>query len=170
MSLKEIIKSKNAKAAEISQKLTDSEQLVKKISALEETNKKLAKERDQLKQAYDSFKSEIQTKEVRSKIASVASSKRAVDPDDIVSRFADKAYFDAEKNEVRIRDSERSLDEEVSEFLKNKPYLQVAEKASGTGANPFPKAPEGKEVDIRSDAGATEYVRSLTPAPLRRTR
>lgn len=170
MSLKEIIKKKNIKAAEVSRQLTDSEQLVKKISALEETNKKLSKERDMLQKQYESFKSEIQSKEVRAKLASVAASKRAVDPDDIVSRFADKAYFDSEKNEVRIQGSERSLDDEISEFLKNKPYLQAAEKAPDTKANPFPAAPQSKQVDMRSDAGATEYVRSLTPGPVRKAR
>lgn len=168
MAFKEILKKKQAKTAELSKTISESETLVKKIQSLEETNKKLAKERDANKEALEKFKGEVRNTEVKNKLSAVATAKRAVDPDDIVVRFADRAYFDETTNEVRIKGSERTLEDEVGDFLKSKPHLQQAEKSTSTGAQAFPNAPQAKQVDVSTSQGATEHIRNLLPGVVKK--
>lgn len=168
MAIKDLIKKKQAKTAELSKKVTDSETLVKKIQSLEDTNKKLSKERDEHKTALEKFKGEVRTTEIKAKLTAVASAKRAVDPEDIVSRFADKAYFDDATNEVRIKGSEKSLEDEVGDFLRSKPHLQQAERSNSPGAKPFPAGPEAKTVDLSTSEGATNHIRTLLPGTVKR--
>jgi hypothetical protein len=168
MAIKDLIKKKQAKTAELSKKVTDSEVLVKRVQNLEATNAKLSKERDEHKSALEKFKGEVRTTEIKSKLAAVASAKRAIDPDDIIARFSDKAYFDDATNEVKIRGSEKSLEDEVGDFLKSKPHLQQVEKSNSPGAKPFPAGPEAKVVDMSTSEGATNHIRSLLPGAVKK--
>lgn len=170
MSLKKIVMAKKAKTKEVQSKVSDAEHLVKKVNAVEESNKRLAKEKAEIASKFEAYQKEVQGRLIREQLTNAAKAKRAVDPDDIVGRFIDKARFDSETNTVRLEGSDLSLDDAVGEFLKTKPYLMQAEKSQGqsSGASPFPQGPEGKVVDIGTSSGATEYVRSMMPGQVKK--
>lgn len=161
--LKAIYKEKQKRSQELTSKLTDTEQLVKKMSTLEHSLKQLQKERDEWKGKYDAYSSDIQKKNLQKHILEIAASKNAVDPEDILYRFEGKVKVDGER--LFVDGSEKTLEEDIAAFLESKPHLVKApEVKKAPAASPFPAETKGKPVmDVRTNEGATAYARSFLP-------
>lgn len=162
MSLRKMFDERLKKQAENAEKITDTEALVKKMATLESSLKALQRERDDWKGKYENFSGEVSKKSVQQKILEIASSKNAVDPEDILYRFENKVKQDGER--LFLDGSEKSLEEDIASFLEAKPHLVKAPVVESTSkASPFPAATKSNAVDVKSEAGATAFARSFLP-------
>lgn len=165
--LKSIYKERNKRAQEITSKLSDTEQLVKKMNTLENSLKVLQKERDEWRTKFESYQGDVTKKNIQKSILELATQKNAVDPEDILYRFENKVKFDGER--MFIDGSDKTLDEDIASFLESKPHLvkaPVAEtKQNNAGAaSPFPASTKSKPaLDVKTNEGATQYARSFSP-------
>ena len=163
MSLKKLFDERAKKQAVNAGKITDTEALVKKMQVLENSLRGLQKERDEWKGKFETYSGDMTKKDIREKILAIAASKNAVDPEDILYRFESKVKQNADK--LIMDGSEKSLDEDISDFLASKPHLIKAPPAEQrAGASPYPaSAKSEKVVDVRTNEGATAYARSFLP-------
>jgi len=161
--LKALMNEKNKRAGVSAATVSDTEALVKKMATLESNLRSLQKERDEWKGKYDSHSTASTQKDIREELYKVAAAAGAVDPEDVYSRFIGKTKKDGDR--VFIDGSEKTLSEDISEFLASKPHLIRAPAAEQRpGASPYPaSAKSEKVVDVRTNEGATEYARSFMP-------
>lgn len=161
--LKALFAERNKRQQTVASKVSDTEALVKKMSTLESNLRSLQKERDEWKGKYDSHSNASTQKDIREELFKVAAAAGAVDPEDVYSRFIGKTKKDGDR--VFIDGSEKTLSEDISEFLASKPHLIKAPPAeTRAGASPFPAvAHSDTKVDVKTEAGATAYARSFMP-------
>lgn len=165
MSLKKLFDERSKKQAANIEKVTDTEALVKKMNTLENSLRALQKERDDWKGKFESFTGEVSKKTLQQKILEIATAKNAVDPEDLLYRFESKVK-QSEDGKLYIDGSEKSLDEDIQSFLESKPHLVKAPvvETAPSKASPFPATSKGAAtLDVKSEAGATQYARSFAP-------
>ncbi len=93
-------------------------------------------------------------------LTSGAAKRRAVNPDHAVALLKDR--FAVQEGKVVVKaDPAKPVDGVLDEFFsKEAPYLVAPATPRGAGAGNFPGAPPGAPPrDLRTDAGATGYVR-----------
>jgi len=170
--LKAIYKERSRRNQELTSKLSDTEQLVKKMQTMENTLKSMQKERDSWKDKFESFQGTVTKKDIRDKILGIASAKNAVDPEDILYRFESKVKIAEDR--MFLDGSEKTIEEDIESFLASKPHLVKASPVeakgsnAGSAASPFPAtgSPQ-KKVDVTTNEGASEFARSFVPPNMR---